>query len=181
MHKTVPKCLPQPSLPGPSAWMPRLRGQGHPVTTSKKHGLLGQGISLCCSYFLGFSNKTAKNEETARILPFTKLCQDVLVRITQKWPANCGNMIPKTWFAKESNLPYLHVWVQNVHVRCCFTIHDTNWRSADNWIPMVNSLRKKNVIWVRISFPTPSSMFKKTDAKNTYSPLWFPIIECPTC
>ena len=90
------------------------------------------------------------------------------MQITQKWPAKCGNIIPKTWFAKESNPPYLHVWVQNVHVRCCFTIHDTNWPSAENWIPMVNSLKKKNVIWVRISFPTPSSMFKKTDAKNTF-------------
>lgn len=58
----VPKSLPQPSLPGPSAWMPRLRLKGHPVTTSKNSTAKGQGISLCCSYFLGFSNKTANKK-----------------------------------------------------------------------------------------------------------------------
>ena len=180
MHNGFPNLCRSPVLPGPSAWMPRLRKRTPRHYIKKFHGQRPRYFPVL--FILSWLLWQDSAQETARIiLPFTKLCQDVLVQITQKWPAKCGNIIPKTWFAKESNPPYLHVWVQNVHVRCCFTIHDTNWRSAENWIPMVNSLKKKNVIWVRISFPTPSSMFKKTDAKNTYSPLWFPNIECRTC
>ena len=156
-----PNLCRSPVLPGPSASMPRLRGQGHPKIYIQKNTAFEAKVFPCVVHTFLASLTRQRTRNRCQILPFTKLCQDVLVRITQKWPANCGNIIPKTWFAKESNLPYLHVWVQNVHVRCCFTIHDTNWRSADNWIPMVNSLKKKNVIWVRISFPTPSSMFKK--------------------